>query len=96
MKGGEEPLFPGCVLGIGIYLQRTNSFRKLPGLAEWMKGQVISSQRFSKWISSCILLYQSADSSPPQGVRAHSTRVKAASLASLHEVPLIDICKATV
>lgn len=56
-----------------FYFQRTKLFRKSPKLfisfAEWMRGEVISSQRLFKWIVGCMMLcYKLMNVTLPQGV----------------------------
>lgn len=83
---------------LAIYIQRTKYIRNSPGLflviAAQAWGEVLSSQRISKTISGCILLYQLAHLPLPHGVSTYSTRVQTASVASLQEVLLLDISKA--
>lgn len=59
------------------------------------KGQVISSQRWLKWIMEMIrLAYLLAKQSLPGPTRAHSTRAMAMSASFLLGVSLEDICTA--
>lgn len=84
---------------LASYLQRTKPFWKSPRLlvaiVETIKGQTISTQRISKWVSGCVTLcYQLSERSPPAGIWAHSTSVQASTTSILHSVPLADIRKA--
>lgn len=89
------------VKALEFYLDRikqlTSSLQLFMAVADRMKGLPVSSQRISFWISSSICLcYDLANVAPPSRVIAHSTRSKAASLAFLAQVPILDICKVTM
>ncbi|KAG6939866.1 hypothetical protein G0U57_021849, partial [Chelydra serpentina] len=84
---------------LAFYLDRTKSFRRSLQLfvasAERMKGQPVSTQRLSRWITLCIhTCYELAKVPSPPVVRAHSTRAQASSAAFVAHVPIQDICRA--
>lgn len=81
---------------LAFYINRTKLFRKSPRLfvsiMEHSKGSTISTQRLSKWISGCIHSWcQQKYLQPPSGIRIHSTRSIATSVAFLNNVSLIDV-----
>ena len=58
-------------------------------------GMASAKQSISRWIVSCIILaYQLSHKPLPGRPKAHSTWGKAATLAMLRNVPLVEICKA--
>nr|XP_042702465.1 uncharacterized protein LOC122173017 [Chrysemys picta bellii] len=72
-----------------FYLDWTKPFRSSLQLfvasAERMRGQPISTQRLSRWITSCIhTCYDLAGVPAPPIIRAHSTRARASSSAFVH------------
>nr|XP_025044009.1 uncharacterized protein LOC112546943 [Pelodiscus sinensis] len=84
---------------LAFFLERTKPFHKserLISIAERSKGTPVSSQRISKWISTCIIKCHTLGNRPLQRPpQAHSTRATAASTAFLGNVPLRDIYWAT-
>ena len=59
------------------------------------RGQHLSKQRLSHWITEVIQrAYTTAGDLPPPGIKAHSARAMAASWAAMRGVPLEDICAA--
>ena len=63
--------------------------------ASLAKGKALLKQRLSHWIVEAIsIAYNSRGLPLPQGVRAHSTRGMAASLALFKGVSVSDICAA--
>ena len=95
---GREELCLVCpVRALSLYLDRTSTFRG-PTLQLLVcyggprKGQALSSEGLSTWLQRVI----SASLGPGErdGVRAHSTRGVAASVALLRGVSVPDICRA--
>ena len=59
------------------------------------KGKAVQKWTISRWIVLCIkICYALAKKQPPEVLRAHSTRAKAATTALAHGVPVLDICQA--
>ena len=59
------------------------------------KGSAASSSTLSKWLVSTISLAYELQNKPlPEGLRAHSTRAVATSMALLRGVDIQDICRA--
>lgn len=96
----EERLHLLCpVRAIRTYVERTGSFRRSNQLfvcyGSQAEGKALSKERLSKWIVEAIsLAYSELGRTPPQGVRAHSTRGVATSWALLQGVSVEDICAA--
>ena len=58
------------------------------------KGKAVQKRTISRWIVLCIkICYALAKKQPPEGLRAHSTRAKAATTALARGVPVLDICQ---
>lgn len=83
-----------------FYLNRTIPISKSPRLFVAITERIRTSAlhpKISKWISGCFLLLSTIK--PPtryhHGVRAHSVRAQAGTMALLQEVSLFDICKST-
>lgn len=70
--------------------QQNLSDEATKSLGYLMKGQPVTAQHTSHWISDCIKV------SSPQRTRAHSTRVRYTSSAFLSNKPTVDICKAAI
>lgn len=86
-------------LALTFYLGRTKETRKSDTLficfSHPHKGTAIFAQRISKWIASCIYTaYQLPGKEPLQTIRTYSTHAIAISVAFLHNVPLVDSCRA--
>ena len=95
--GSSVPVTLCPVRALRAYLTRTQSIRKTNQLfvchGERAKGQALSTQRMSHWLTEAIrLAYEAAGVPPPAHVRAHSTRGVAASWAFWKGVPMQDIC----
>ncbi|XP_040294182.1 uncharacterized protein LOC121005476 [Bufo bufo] len=61
------------------------------------KGHAASKNTLARWITSAIsLAYSSSGKSPPECLRAHSTRAMSTSSAERAAVSIEDICKAAV
>jgi integrase len=59
------------------------------------KGKPVSKQRIARWLTQVITdAYTHFGKDPPVGVKAHSTRATAASMAALKGVAIADICRA--
>ncbi|XP_050972479.1 uncharacterized protein LOC127169281 [Labeo rohita] len=96
----EERLHCLCpVRALRCYVNRTKALRKSNQLfvswADSHRGKPISRQRLSHWIVEAIIVgYNSMGLSPPEGLRAHSTRGLASSWAWFKGVSIRDICAA--
>lgn len=80
---------------LAFYVEQTKPFQKSLQLfvapAEQVKGQPVSTQPLSCWITSCICMYYDLAGVPlPPIVRAHSTRAQASSAAYVAHVPIQD------
>lgn len=80
------------------YLRRVEGFRKSGRLLVFFGGKqpgsALTPQRLSGWLrDGTILAYEFASQVPPTGIRAHSTRGTASSVALLR-VSAEDICTA--
>lgn len=87
------------VHALGIYLDRTQSFRLYEQLfvcfGEQQKGKAVSKERRSHWIMDAIFLTYHAQGIPcPLGKRAHLTRGLAVSSVLANDALLADICRA--
>ena len=84
---------------LSFYVSCTKDFRLSPKLFLCYFGQkkglpASSSSSLSRWLVSAIsLAYELHQKTPPEGLRAHSTRAVAASTALLRGVDLPDICR---
>ena len=83
---------------LAFYVARTKDFRLSPRLflcyCGQKKGLPISFSSISRWLVSAIsLAYELQHKSPPEDLRAHSTRAVASSMALLKGVDLPDICR---
>lgn len=84
---------------LSFHLHRTRFPNRAHSLfvcySEPKKGQAVTSQRLSQWITATIdLAYDLARVPKPQHVTVHSTCAVAASVVFLDGVPLQDICAA--
>ena len=83
---------------LSFYVTRTKEFRLSPKLFLCFfgqkKGLPASLSSISRWIVSTIsVAYEVQHRTPPEGLRAHSTRAVASSMALLRGVDLPDICR---
>ena len=83
---------------LSFYVARTKDFRLSPRLFlcyfGHKKGLPASPPSISRWLVTAIsLAYELQHKSPPEGLRAHSTRAVASSTALLRGVDLPDICR---
>ncbi|KAL1255562.1 hypothetical protein QQF64_013623 [Cirrhinus molitorella] len=96
----EERLHRLCpVRVLHHYVDGTKGLRKGNQLfvswADSHKGKPISRQRLSHWLVEAIILaYNSVGLSPPEGLKAHSTRSLATSWAAFRGMSIQDICAA--
>ena len=84
---------------LGFYIYRTKSFRKSQRLFLRFhgphKGAPASPQSISRWIVQTIsLVYELTSKTPPEHLKAHSTRALSASTAFQCGVKLLHICHA--
>ncbi|KAJ1093250.1 hypothetical protein NDU88_006355 [Pleurodeles waltl] len=84
---------------LSFYLDRTKEFRVddqlIVGYVGANKGRAVQKRSISRWVVLCIkICYALAKKQPPEGLRAHSTRGKAATTALARGVPVVDICQA--
>ncbi|XP_077152136.1 uncharacterized protein LOC143816067 [Ranitomeya variabilis] len=81
------------------YLDRTQSWRQSRALfisfQNQKKGSGVTKSSIARWIREAIwLAYSAKGVTPPEGIRAHSTRAMATSWAEKADVPIEMICKA--
>lgn len=81
-----------------FYLDRTKSLQKLPMLflayTERVKGEAVSMQKISNWITQCIRpCYELASVQLPSRVGAGFIRVQFTSVASLVSLPIQDFAE---
>jgi integrase len=97
--GTELPERSLCVCRVlGQYLQVTKDFRKSSQLFVTFgpknKGQKASKATLARWVKDAIqLAYEAVGETPPEGIKAHSTRHASASWADLKGVSVLDICQ---
>ncbi|KAK2891979.1 hypothetical protein Q8A73_017644 [Channa argus] len=87
------------VRALSYYVERTSTIRRSERLfvhyREGSAGLPLSAQRLSHWLCEAIFqAYESSGAQPPEGIRAHSTRGIASSVALLRGVSVEDICLA--
>ncbi|KAK2921855.1 hypothetical protein Q8A73_001340 [Channa argus] len=87
------------VRALSYYVERTSTIRRSERLfvhyREGSAGLPLSAQRLSNWLCEAIFqAYESSGAQPPEGIRAHSTRGIASSVALLRGVSVEDICLA--
>ncbi len=87
------------VRALRIYVDRTQSFRTSDQLfacfGGQQKGKAVSKQRLAHWIVEAIVFaYQARHLLCPLGVKAHSTRGIASSLALARGASIANICRA--
>ncbi|KAK2915176.1 hypothetical protein Q8A73_005770 [Channa argus] len=95
--GSSHLLCP--VRALSHYVERTSTIRRSERLfvhyREGSAGLPLSAQRLSHWLCEAIFqAYESSGAQPPEGIRAHSTRGIASSVALLRGVSVEDICLA--
>ena len=83
---------------LAFYVSHTQEFRASHRLFLCFygqkKGSPPSSSTFSRlFVSSISLAYELQCQTPPEGLRAHSTRAIATSTALLHGIDVPDICR---
>ena len=84
---------------LSYYVVRTKEFRSTDRLFLCFygqpKGSAASSSTLSRWLVSTIALAYELQNKPlPEGLKAHSARAVATSMALLQEVDIPDICRA--
>ena len=87
------------VRAIKIYLERSARYRKdkqfLVAFGKRSRGQAVSKQTISRWVSETIRLsYEKMGRDPPVHTNVHSTRGVAASWAEIAQAGLPAICEA--
>lgn len=84
---------------LSFNLDRTKEFwvdnQLFLGYVGAKKGRAVQKRTISRWVVLCIkICYALAKKQPPEGLRAHSNRGKAATTALAWGVPVLDICQA--